>query len=153
MMSQSWWPCWWSRTKAPLGTKLYFQVTSSRKNPIVWPPAWLPCHVVWLQTKNNHVFFQLSILSDHRHGENIRQVSILCIYGTFDLFIWWIAGRTSWFAPIVSHVFNILWGPFVSFLTILLLVSFNGKIVQSISFSFKCFSYPLSEIRNARFPV
>ena len=33
-------PCWWSRTKAfsPLGTKLYFQVNSSRKYSFVLTP-------------------------------------------------------------------------------------------------------------------
>ena len=31
---------------SPLGAKLYFHVNSWRKNYIVLPPIWPPCHVV-----------------------------------------------------------------------------------------------------------
>ena len=36
------------RTKhfSPLGTKLHFNVNSSIKNLLFWPPTWPPCHVV-----------------------------------------------------------------------------------------------------------
>ena len=40
--------CWWSEQKhfSPLGTKPYFHVKSSRKNSVLLPPTWPPCHVV-----------------------------------------------------------------------------------------------------------